>query len=159
MLGNNVLAHVPDLHEFVEGFSLLISDEGVVTFEFPHLVNLIQLNQFDTIYHEHYSYLSLMSLVPIFEKYGLHIFNAEKLSTHGGSLRIYVAKKNSQWGTSKAVKDILNEESQLDPSHFYCSDQELDAPADSSIPIIANVIVDYFCGIQHAEEHASRIGN
>jgi len=69
MLGNNVLAHVPDLHEFVEGFSLLISDEGVVTFEFPHLVNLIQLNQFDTIYHEHYSYLSLMSLVPIFEKY------------------------------------------------------------------------------------------
>ncbi len=115
MLGNNVLAHVPDLHEFVEGFSLLISDEGVVTFEFPHLVNLIQLNQFDTIYHEHYSYLSLMSLVPIFEKYGLHIFNAEKLSTHGGSLRIYVAKKNSQWGTSKAVEDILNEESQLDP--------------------------------------------
>lgn len=115
MLGNNVLAHVPNLHDFIEGFSLLISDEGVITFEFPHLINLIQLNQFDTIYHEHYSYLSLMALLPIFEEYGLRIFNVEKLSTHGGSLRIYVAKNKSQWNTSKAVIEILNEEIQMDP--------------------------------------------
>jgi SAM-dependent methyltransferase len=66
MIGNNVLAHVPDIHDFIEGFSLLIADDGVVTFEFPHLLSLIRDNQFDTIYHEHYSYLKITALLPIF---------------------------------------------------------------------------------------------
>jgi hypothetical protein len=92
MIGNNVLAHVPDLHDFIKGFSILIDDEGIITFEFPHLLNLIRNNQFDTIYHEHYSYLSITALLPIFAKYDLKIINIEKLSTHGGSLRIFLAK-------------------------------------------------------------------
>ena len=96
MIGNNVLAHVPDIHDFIKGFSLLIADEGLITFEFPHLLNLIKKTQFDTIYHEHYSYLSVTALLPIFAQYGFRVINVEKLLTHGGSLRIFVAKKNSE---------------------------------------------------------------
>jgi 2-polyprenyl-3-methyl-5-hydroxy-6-metoxy-1,4-benzoquinol methylase len=73
IIANNVLAHVPDLHDFIKGFSILIADDGLITFEFPHLFNLIKNNQFDTIYHEHYSYLSITALVPIFKKYNLQI--------------------------------------------------------------------------------------
>lgn len=115
MLGNNVLAHVPDLHDFIEGFATLIDDEGIITFEFPHLVNLIQLNQFDTIYHEHYSYLNISSISPIFEEYNLRIFDVEKLSTHGGSLRIYVAKQESSWLETDSVRKIKSLEERSDP--------------------------------------------
>jgi hypothetical protein len=92
MVANNVLAHVPDINDFVAGFSILLSDEGIATFEFPHLSKLIENNQFDTIYHEHYSYLSLEALDAVFEKHGLHIYDVELLSTHGGSLRVYVSR-------------------------------------------------------------------
>ena len=92
MVANNVLAHVPDINDFVAGFSILLSDEGVATFEFPHLSKLIENNQFDTIYHEHYSYLSLEAIEAVFEKHGLHIYDVEQLSTHGGSLRVYVSR-------------------------------------------------------------------
>ena len=95
MIGNNVLAHVPDLHDFIKGFSILIDDEGIITFEFPHIVDLIKNTQFDTVYHEHYSYLSVTALLPIFAQYGLKVINIEKLLTHGGSLRIFVAKNIS----------------------------------------------------------------
>jgi 2-polyprenyl-3-methyl-5-hydroxy-6-metoxy-1,4-benzoquinol methylase len=115
MIGNNVLAHVPDIHDFIKGFSLLIADEGVITFEFPHLLNLIKNTQFDTIYHEHYSYLSITALLPIFAQYGLRVINVEKLLTHGGSLRIFVAKKISNWIMHESVQDTINEESQYDP--------------------------------------------
>jgi 2-polyprenyl-3-methyl-5-hydroxy-6-metoxy-1,4-benzoquinol methylase len=115
MLGNNVLAHVPDLHDFIKGFSILIAPEGLVTFEFPHIVSLIKNNQFDTIYHEHYSYLSVTSLLPIFESHGLRITEVEKLNTHGGSIRIYVARTDSSWETSDSVSIILQEEAENDP--------------------------------------------
>ena len=115
MIGNNVLAHVPDIHDFIKGFSLLIADEGLITFEFPHLLNLIKKTQFDTIYHEHYSYLSVSALLPIFAQYGLRIINVEKLLTHGGSLRIFIAKNMSSWIAHESVRATITEESQYDP--------------------------------------------
>jgi len=115
MIGNNVLAHVPDIHDFIEGFSLLIADEGVVTFEFPHLLSLIKNNQFDTIYHEHYSYLTITALLPIFENHGLKVIDVEKLPTHGGSIRIYVVPALSPRITSDSVASVLAEEATLDP--------------------------------------------
>ena len=90
ILANNVIAHVPDINDFVAGFKLALKPEGVITLEFPHLLNLIQENQFDTIYHEHFSYLSLLALENIFSKHGLEVFDVEELPTHGGSLRVFV---------------------------------------------------------------------
>ncbi|MFC1512828.1 methyltransferase domain-containing protein [Thermodesulfobacteriota bacterium] len=92
---NNVLAHVPDINDFVAGFALLLKPSGVATFEFPHLLKLIEGNQFDTIYHEHFSYLSLISVQRIFETNGLTVFDVEELPTHGGSLRVFAQRCNS----------------------------------------------------------------
>ena len=89
LLGNNVLAHVPDINDFVGGLKILLKADGVITFEFPHLLQLIDKNQFDTIYHEHFSYLSLIAVKQIFEQHGLQIFDVEEVTTHGGSLRIF----------------------------------------------------------------------
>ena len=89
LLGNNVLAHVPDINDFVAGLTILLQPTGVITFEFPHLLQLIDKNQFDTIYHEHFSYLSLIAVQQVFEKNGLTIFDVEEVTTHGGSLRIF----------------------------------------------------------------------
>jgi hypothetical protein len=121
MIGNNVLAHVPNIHDFIEGFAILISDEGLITFEFPHLVNLIRNNQFDTIYHEHYSYLSVTALIPIFVSHELKIIDVEKLSTHGGSLRVYAAKQSSNWKVQDSVEMTVREESDFDPRTFKIS--------------------------------------
>ncbi len=89
LLGNNVLAHVPDINDFVQGLKLALKPGGVITFEFPHLLKLIELNQFDTIYHEHFSYLALGSVETVFGAYGLKLFDVEEVPTHGGSLRIF----------------------------------------------------------------------
>lgn len=89
MAANNVLAHVPDLNTFVGGFRHVLKPEGVLTFEFPHLLNLIELVQFDTIYHEHYSYLSLLAVEQVLAAHGLRVFDVEQLPTHGGSLRLF----------------------------------------------------------------------
>jgi SAM-dependent methyltransferase len=89
---NNVLAHVPDINDFVAGFATLLKPTGVATFEFPHLLNLIQQKQFDTVYHEHYSYLSLTAVRTIFSANGLGVFDVDELSTHGGSLRVYAQR-------------------------------------------------------------------
>lgn len=115
IIGNNVLAHVPNLHDFLHGVSFLISDEGVITFEFPHLLNLLQNTQFDTIYHEHYSYLSITALMPLLKKYELKVFEIEKMPSHGGSLRVFLAKQSSRWRISQAVQNTLLEESYFDP--------------------------------------------
>jgi hypothetical protein len=88
-VGNNVLAHVPDINDFVKGMKILLNPEGIITMEFPHLMRLMEGNQFDTIYHEHFSYLSLLTVEKIFATHGLTLFDVEELSTHGGSLRIY----------------------------------------------------------------------
>lgn len=87
--GNNVLAHVPDINDFVAGLKILLKDTGVITIEFPHLLRLIEASYFDTIYHEHYSYLSLLSVERLFARHGLAVFDVEELTTHGGSLRIF----------------------------------------------------------------------
>ena len=92
MVANNVLAHVPHINDFVKGFAVLLKPTGVATFEFPHLMRLVEHNQFDTIYHEHFSYLSFTTLVKIFEANGLSVFDVEELVTHGGSLRVFAQK-------------------------------------------------------------------
>lgn len=94
LLGNNVLAHVPDLDDFVGGLAILLKPDGVLTMEFPHLARLVEGNQFDTIYHEHYSYLSLVAVERFFAAHGLDLFDVEELPTHGGSLRIYAQRRD-----------------------------------------------------------------
>jgi hypothetical protein len=89
LLGNNVLAHVPDINDFVSGLKIALKPTGVITFEFPHLQRLIEGNQFDTIYHEHFSYLSFLAVEKVFARHGLTLFDVEELPTHGGSLRIF----------------------------------------------------------------------
>lgn len=111
LIANNVLAHVPNINDFVAGMKTILKYNGVITIEFPHLLRLINENQFDTIYHEHYSYLSLVSVAKIFEKHSLLIFDVEEVSTHGGSLRIY-AKHFDDFTkeVSNNVAKITNEE-------------------------------------------------
>jgi SAM-dependent methyltransferase len=94
LVGNNVLAHVPDLNDFVGGMKILLKPGGVITMEFPHLMHLIDNHQFDTIYHEHFSYFSLVTAQRVFESHGLRLFDVEELPTHGGSLRIYGAHQD-----------------------------------------------------------------
>ncbi len=96
IIANNVLAHVPDINNFVKGISLLLKPNGIATFEFQHLLELIKNNQYDTIYHEHYSYLSLLSVNNVFKNNGLNIFDVQKVNTHGGSLRVFAQKKTSK---------------------------------------------------------------
>lgn len=91
LLGNNVLAHVPALNDFVQGMKIALKPTGIITMEFPHLLQLMRQNQFDTIYHEHFSYLSLSTVERVFAKFGLRVFDVDQLPTHGGSLRIYAA--------------------------------------------------------------------
>jgi 2-polyprenyl-3-methyl-5-hydroxy-6-metoxy-1,4-benzoquinol methylase len=111
VLGNNVLAHVPALNDFVEGLKIVLSEQGVITMEFPHLLCLIQENQFDTIYHEHFSYFSFLAVTRIFAKHGLRVFDVDRLSTHGGSLRIYAAHEESKrWEEQPSVAKLLAEE-------------------------------------------------
>ncbi len=111
LLGNNVLAHVPDINDFVGGLPILLKSDGVITFEFPHLLQLIDKNQFDTIYHEHFSYLSLIAVKQVFENKGLEIFDVEEVSTHGGSLRIFGKHKaDSSKEISQNVSDMLAKE-------------------------------------------------
>ena len=94
-VANNVLAHVPNINDFIAGFSVLLKPRGVATFEFPHLLRLVTENQFDTIYHEHFSYLSLPAVKRIFEHNGLTVFDVEELPTHGGSLRVFARRKDT----------------------------------------------------------------
>jgi SAM-dependent methyltransferase len=107
---NNVLAHVPDINDFVSGVALLLQQDGVATFEFPHLLNLVANNQFDTIYHEHYSYLSLSAVSRIFERNGLSVFDVEEISTHGGSLRVYAQRAANPRQRTAAVGRLLDRE-------------------------------------------------
>ena len=111
MTANNVLAHVPDINDFVAGFATLLKPEGVATFEFPHVMNLIEERQFDTIYHEHFSYLSFMTVVNIFNANGLAVFDVEQLPTHGGSLRVYAQRKDvGKHSINQSVVELLRRE-------------------------------------------------
>src|SRR5262249_25776414 len=110
---NNVLAHVPDLNDFVGGLRILLKPSGVITLEFPHLVTLVSGNQFDTIYHEHFSYFSFLSAERALARHGLSAFDVEELPTHGGSLRIYAAHTASQRPEEAAVPEMREREPAL----------------------------------------------
>jgi len=111
LLGNNVLAHVPDINDFVGGMKIILKPTGIITMEFPHLMQLVENNQFDTIYHEHFSYLSFHTVKKIFEAQGLEMFNVDELPTHGGSLRIYAKhKEDSSKNISENVDALLKKE-------------------------------------------------
>lgn len=111
LLGNNVLAHVPDLNDFVKGMKIILKKRGVITLEFPHLLQLMEYRQFDTIYHEHFSYFSLLTVEKIFSAHGLSLFDVEEIPTHGGSLRIYVKhQEDSSRSVSKSVKALRERE-------------------------------------------------
>jgi SAM-dependent methyltransferase len=114
MVANNVLAHVPDINDFVAGFAHLLEPGGVATFEFPHLVTMVQSCQFDTAYHEHYSYLSLTVVQKIFAVNGLAVFDVQALPTHGGSLRVYAQRSDTgARETEPAVADLLAQEQSM----------------------------------------------
>lgn len=113
MAANNVLAHVPDINDFLQGFAGLLKPAGVATFEFPHLLCLMAESQFDTLYHEHYSYLSLTAVRAQLERNGLRLFDVEQLPTHGGSLRIYVQREEGRQPVSAAVAELLAQEAAI----------------------------------------------
>ncbi len=121
LLGNNVLAHVPDLDDFVGGLAILLAEAGVLTMEFPHLVQMIDGNQFDTIYHEHYSYLSFVAVERVFSTHGLELFDVEELPTHGGSLRVYAQHPAAARPRTTRVTELLARERALgvETLHYY----------------------------------------
>lgn len=107
IVANNVLAHVPDINDFVAGLTIALAPEGTITVEFPHLMELVAKHQFDTVYHEHFSYFSFHTVRQIFSAHGLRLWNVEQLSTHGGSLRIWAAHERSQHAEAPAVTELL----------------------------------------------------
>jgi len=127
LLGNNVLAHVPALNDFVAGMKILLAARGVITMEFPHLLRLMEENQFDTIYHEHFSYLSLLTVEKVFSTHGLTLFDVEEISTHGGSLRIFARHfEDNSKPVCLSVNSLLSKERSagLDGIAAYCAFEE-----------------------------------
>jgi hypothetical protein len=112
IIGNNVLAQVPDLNDFVGGMAIFLRPHGVITLEFPHLERLIDQNQFDTIYHEHFSYFSFVTIDRLAKFHGLKVFDVERLSTHGGSLRVYLCRTEAPYTPSREVDALLAHERQ-----------------------------------------------
>lgn len=169
MAANNVLAHVPDIHDFIAGFKLALKPEGVATFEFPHLLELVRHRQFDTIYHEHFSYLSLLSVDAIVKQHGLRIFRVEKLVTHGGSLRVFVTHDAATHALDSSVEAVASEEQNagMNRIEFYQNFQpQIDQIRDTMLDFIAtarregkriaaygaaakgNTLLNY-CGLRH----------
>ena len=124
--GNNVYAHVPDINDFTRGLAAALKPDGVITLEFPHLMRLVEFGQFDTVYHEHFSYLSLVSVSRIFAAAGLRVFDVEELHTHGGSLRIYGCHANAAHLATPAVEALRSEERRrgMETAHYYDGFQE-----------------------------------
>ncbi len=112
ILGNNVLAHTPTLRDFIQGIKILLSADGLFTFEFPHLLRLMQKLEFDTIYHEHFSYFSLHAVRQVFAKHGLELFHVKELTTHGGSIRIYGQHAGGARAKTGAIEKLLGKERQ-----------------------------------------------
>ena len=125
IIGNNVFAHVPDINDFTKGLATVLKENAVVTLEFPHLLNLIRLCQFDTVYHEHFSYLSLAVVQRVFANAGLRIFDVEELSTHGGSLRIYGCLTGARHHQMPSVEKIIQQEREvgLESIDIFCGFQ------------------------------------
>ncbi|MEM7441509.1 MAG: class I SAM-dependent methyltransferase [Pseudomonadota bacterium] len=125
ILGNNVYAHVPDINNFTRGLRAVLKPQGVITLEFPHLMRLVEFNQFDTIYHEHFSYLSLLAIEAIMTAAGARVFDVEELPTHGGSLRIFACRDDADYPETKALVDLRAEEIArgMDKPAFYTAFQ------------------------------------
>jgi SAM-dependent methyltransferase len=151
LIANNVLAHVPDINDFVAGFARLLKPDGVATFEFPHLLRLVENGQFDTIYHEHFSYLSITAVEKIFLTNGLKVFDIQEIPTHGGSLRVYAQRSDT--GQREKTKDyaaVVNAESLagLQTESYYLNFQ-----------IVANRIKDDFADfLIQAKRSGKRVG-
>ncbi len=125
IIGNNVYAHVPDINDFTRGLRVALKPQGVITLEFPHLMRLVEFNQFDTVYHEHFSYLSLLSVERIMAAAGLRVFDVEQLPTHGGSLRIYACHAGAHHAETPALAALRAEEAArgMDGDAFYAAFQ------------------------------------
>lgn len=151
---------MPDINDFVKGFSRLLKPQGVATFEFPHLLHLVQENQFDTVYHEHYSYLSFTAVQHIFSNNGLTVFDVEELSTHGGSLRVFAQAIDS--GThvcSSAVSKLLQVEAEagINSKDFY---QNFQTKAESEKDALLKFLLDAKCkGLKIGAYGAAAKGN
>jgi hypothetical protein len=142
IIGCNVLAHVPDVRDFLEGISVLLNKDSVAILEFPHATKLIQDCQFDTIYHEHYSYLNVTPLLPILEKNGLRIFRISTHELHGGSLRIFVCRIESDLVTSNSVKEIIDLESHWRPTRASIQ-KDLNAKVSSTLIAFKEKLEEY----------------
>lgn len=125
IIGNNVYAHVPDINDFTAALKATLKPQGVITLEFPHLMRLVELRQFDTVYHEHFSYLSLLAVDRIFAAAGLRIFDVEELPTHGGSLRVYGCHNEAEHSQANSVAALINQERacRMDRDEFYLAFQ------------------------------------
>jgi 2-polyprenyl-3-methyl-5-hydroxy-6-metoxy-1,4-benzoquinol methylase len=148
LLGNNVLAHVPDLNDFVEGMKIILKKQGVITMEFPHILQLIKNNQFDTIYHEHFSYFSFLTVQKIFLHHKLRIFDVEELSTHGGSLRIYAKHEEDE---TKSITDnvkILNQKE----TEFGCDNIENYKKFQKIVDKIKENVNDFFVQVRNEKK-------
>ena len=140
LIGNNVLAQVPNLHDFIEGIKILLKSTGIITLEFPHLLQLIKHNQFDTIYHEHYSYFSLLTLEKVFSSHGLTIFDVEEIPMQGGSLRIFAKhSENDNHPINEKVYALLEKEKQ-----FELNDISTYMNFSRKIKALENSIRDFF---------------
>lgn len=127
IIGNNVIAHIPNIRDFISGVRIALKNKGIANFEFPHILNLIRFNQFDTIYHEHFYYYSLHSIINLFKNENLNIYDVDVLNTHGGSLRIYASKVNKT--QSKNILNILNLEKQYNldnPKGYLCLQKNIE---------------------------------
>jgi len=152
LMGNNVLAHVPDINDFVAGLAIALKPLGVITFEFPHLQRLIEHNQFDTIYHEHFSYLSLLTVQNIFRRHRLEIFDVDEISTHGGSLRIFACHQDAFGGAfdlSDRVAEVLENE-----RSFGMEDMQTYVEFNERVQETKAKVIEF---ISHAKESGKRI--
>lgn len=154
IIGNNVLAHVPDINDFVEGLQIALKENGVITMEFPHLLQLVQKCQFDTIYHEHFSYLSFTTVQKIFQKQQLELFDVEEIATHGGSLRIYAKHKtDNTHEVSANVDNLLNKEKNAGMRElaFYLNFQE-------KVDNIKNNVLDFLLAAKKSNKKVMGYG-
>jgi SAM-dependent methyltransferase len=152
VLGNNVLAHVPDLNDFVAGVRILLEPEGTATFEFPHLLRLIEQTEFDTIYHEHFSYLSLLGVRPVFTRHGLDVVDVEELPTHGGSLRVYVRHQGAEQPGERVVELLARErEAGLDRLERY-------AEFEQQVRAVKRDLLELLIGLRRDGAHVAGYG-
>ena len=154
MLGNNVLAHVPDINDFVEGFRIALKPQGTLTFEFPHLKNLIEFNQFDTIYHEHFSYLSLTSVQSVLAKHGLVVYDVQELPTHGGSLRVFARHADHERLQVLPAVDALIDHEMQAGLHEVSGYQGLQKAADE----IRSAVLEFLVGQKRAGKQVVAYG-